>query len=86
MFLSGKSPEEIAKEREFALSTIMGHLGQGVKSGKLKLEQLVAEKDIQEIQSVAGKFDSLKPYFEYFEGKYDYGTLRLVLLLGEDKL
>ena len=86
LFLSGKSPEEIAKEREFTLSTIMGHLGQGVKSGKLKLEQLVAEKDIKEIQSVAGKFDSLKPYFEYFEGKYDYGTLRLVLFLGEEEL
>lgn len=79
LFLAGKSPQEIADEREFALSTIMGHLAAGVKSGQLRLEQLVAESDIQEIQAVSGKFDSLKPYFEYFEGKYDFGTLRMVL-------
>lgn len=81
LFLAGKNPQEIADEREFALSTIMGHLAFGVKSGTLKLEQLVAEKDIKEIQSISGRFDSLKPYFEHFEGKYDYGTLRMVLNL-----
>jgi hypothetical protein len=85
LFLAGKSPQEIATEREFALSTIMGHLAFGVKAGTLKLEQLVAEKDILEIQAVAGKYDSLKPYFEYFGGKYDYGTLRMVLFPGEEK-
>jgi len=81
MFLAGKNPEEIAAEREFALSTIMGHLAHGVKAGILNLEQLVAEKDIKEIKSVTGKYDSLKPYFEYFEGKYSYETLRMVLNL-----
>lgn len=81
LFLAGKSPQEIAAEREFALSTIMSHLAFGVKSGVLKLEQLVAEHDIREIQTVSGKYDSLKPYFEHFEGKYDYGTLRMVLNL-----
>jgi ATP-dependent exoDNAse (exonuclease V) alpha subunit len=86
MFLEGKKPNEIAEEREFALSTIMGHLGSGVKSGTLKLEQLVAETDIREIQSIAGKYDSLKPYFEYFEGKYDYGILRMVLNLESKKI
>ncbi len=79
MFLDGKSPAEIAAEREFALSTIMGHLSAGVKSGKLKLEQLVSDEAIREIQQLAGKYDALKPYYEHFEGKYDYGTLRLVL-------
>jgi energy-coupling factor transporter ATP-binding protein EcfA2 len=81
LFLEGKNPQEIATEREFALSTIMGHLAFGVKSGVLKLEQLVAEQDILEIQAAAGKYDSLKPYFEHFGGKYDYGTLRMVLNL-----
>jgi hypothetical protein len=83
LFLAGKSPQEIAAEREFALSTIMGHLAFGVKSGVLKLDQLVAEEDIHQIQKAAGKYDSLKPYFDYFEGKYDYGTLRLVLFSGK---
>lgn len=81
MFLAGKTPQEIAKERGFVLGTIMGHLAFGVKSGVLKLEQLVAEQDIREIQSVSGMYDSLRPYFDHFEGKYDFGTLRLVLNL-----
>ncbi|MFN3997876.1 helix-turn-helix domain-containing protein [Algoriphagus sp.] len=81
MFLAGKNPKEIAAEREFAVSTIIGHLAHGVRAGVLKLEQLVAENDIKEIKSVAGKYDSLKPYFEYFEGKYTYETLRMVLNL-----
>ncbi len=79
LFLAGKTPQEIAEERGFVLGTIMGHLASGVKSGVLKLEQLVAEHDIRAIQSASGKFDSLKPYYDYFEGKYDYGTLRMVL-------
>jgi hypothetical protein len=83
LFLEGKNPQEIANEREFALSTIMGHLAFGIKIGLLKLDQLVAEGDIKEIQSVAGKYDSLKPYFEHFGGKYDYGILRMVLFSGE---
>ncbi|GAA0880654.1 helix-turn-helix domain-containing protein [Algoriphagus jejuensis] len=85
LFLSGKSPQEIATEREFALSTIMGHLGSGVKAGMLKLEQLVSDQAIREIQPMAGKFDSLKLYYEHFNGKYDYGTLRLILFSGEEK-
>lgn len=85
MFLDGKSPQEIADEREFALSTIMGHLGFGVKAGKLKVEQLVSDEAIKEIQPMAGKFDSLKPYFEHFGGKYDYGTLKLVLFSGREE-
>lgn len=79
MFLAGKSPKEIAEERGFVIGTIMGHLAAGVASGVLKIEQLVSENDIREIRAIAGKFDTLKPYFEYFEGKYDYGTLRMVL-------
>jgi hypothetical protein len=84
LFLAGKSPQEIADEREFAFSTIMGHLAHGVKSGVLTIDQLVAEEDIREIQSTAGMYDSLKPYFEHFNGKYDYGTLRLVLFSGKE--
>jgi hypothetical protein len=84
LFLAGKSPQEIASEREFALSTIMGHLGAGVKTGKLRLEQLVSDEAVREIQPMAGKFDSLKPIYEHFNGKYDYGTLRLVLFSGKE--
>jgi GTPase SAR1 family protein len=84
LFLAGKSPQEIATEREVALSTVMGHLGVGVKAGRLKLEQLVSDDAVREIQPLIGKFDSLKPAYEHFGGKYDYGTLRLVLYSGDE--
>lgn len=79
LFLEGKSPTEIAQDRGFAESTIMGHLAHGVKLGKIELEALVEPKIISEILQVEEKLSSLKAYFEHFEGKYDYGTLRLVL-------
>lgn len=85
MFLEGKSPPEIAREREFTLSTIMVHLGAGVQSGLLKLEQLVSEEAVREISRQAGKYEGLKSYYEHFDGKYDYGTLRLVLFSGAQK-
>lgn len=82
LFLEGKTPEEIALERGYAVSTIMGHLAHGVKLGQISLEKLVEEEVIRDIRNVEEKLDSLKSYFEHFEGKYDYGTLRLVLYTG----
>lgn len=79
LFLEGKTPAEIAQERGYVESTIMGHLAHGVKLGKIELEALVDSKTISEIIHVEEKLSSLKEYFEHFEGKYDYGTLRLVL-------
>lgn len=79
LFLEGKTPAEIAQERGFVESTIMGHLAHGVKLGKIELEALVDPKMISQILHVEEKLGSLKEYFEYFDGKYDYGTLRLVL-------
>jgi DNA-binding NarL/FixJ family response regulator len=85
LFLEGKTPEQIAEERGYAVSTIMGHLAHGVKLGIIPLEDLVAEESIREIRHVEEKLESLKAYFEHFEGKYDYGTLRMVLYEGKEE-
>jgi len=79
LFLAGKSREEIATERGYTLGTIMTHLSHGVKTGQIQVEALVDQEAIWEIQGVTEKPGSLKAYFEHFEGKYDYDTLRLVL-------
>jgi len=79
LFLAGKSREEIAAERGYTLGTIMTHLSHGVKTGQIQVEALVDQEAIWEIQGVTEKPGSLKAYFEHFEGKYDYDTLRLVL-------
>lgn len=85
LFLEGKTPEQIAEERGYTVSTIMGHLAHGVKLGQLQLEDLIDSKTIQEIRHVEEKLDSLKAYFEHFGGKYDFGTLRLVLYSGSEE-
>jgi len=79
LFLAGKSREEIAAERGCTLGTIMTHLSHGVKMGQIQVEALVDQEAIWEIQGLTEKPGSLKAYFEHFEGKYDYDTLRLVL-------
>ena len=79
LFLAGKSREEIATERGYTLGTIMTHLSHGVKTGQIQVEALVDQEAIWEIQGLTEKPGSLKAYFEHFEGKYDYDTLRLVL-------
>jgi DNA-binding NarL/FixJ family response regulator len=79
LFLAGKSREEIAAERGYTLGTIMTHLSHGVKTGQIQVEALVDQEAIWEIQGLTEKPGSLKAYFEHFEGKYDYDTLRLVL-------
>jgi ATP-dependent exoDNAse (exonuclease V) alpha subunit len=79
LFLEGKTPEEIASDRGLTPGTILNHLTHGVKTGKIRVEALVSQEAIWEIQGVAEKPGSLKAYFEHFEGKYDYDTLRLVL-------
>lgn len=83
LFLAGKSREEIAAERGYTLGTIMTHLSHGVKTGQIQVESLVDQEAIWEIQGVAKKPGSLKAYFEHFDGKYDYDTLRLVLYSGK---
>jgi DNA-binding NarL/FixJ family response regulator len=83
LFLEGKSPEEIASDRGLTPGTILNHLTHGVKTGKVQVEALVPQEAIWEIQGVTEKLSSLKAYFEHFEGKYDYDTLRLVLYAKE---
>jgi hypothetical protein len=79
LFLEGKTQEEIASDRGLTPGTILNHLTHGVKTGKIQVEAFVSQEAIWEIQGVAENLGSLKAYFEHFEGKYDYDTLRLVL-------
>ncbi len=79
LFLEGKTAEEIATERGYTLGTIMSHLGHGVKVGQIRVEALVDQEIIWEIQGLTEKPNSLKGYYDHFEGKYDFDVLRLVL-------
>ncbi|MFA7243289.1 MAG: DNA helicase RecQ [Sulfuricellaceae bacterium] len=86
LFQQGLSPQEIAERRGFKESTIYGHCAEAIAQGWLTPEAVLpltrAETATiaQAIQpQIAGGEIKLKPVFEAFEGKYDYGILRCVL-------
>jgi tRNA uridine 5-carbamoylmethylation protein Kti12 len=49
MWQEGKSVEQIAKERGFAISTIEGHLAYFVETGDIPVEKMVSEENIEKI-------------------------------------
>nr|WP_226968275.1 helix-turn-helix domain-containing protein [Zhongshania antarctica] len=82
MLKQGKDPEAIAGERSLAITTIYGHLCQGIASGELNIGDVVtlSDAELKEIQfafehSEDGK---IKPVYELLDGEYDYNILKCV--------
>jgi ATP-dependent DNA helicase RecQ len=81
----GLSPETIAERRGLKITTIYTHLSRAIEEGELELGEVVTLSD-DEIGAIQYAFDqlasdspqALKPVFEAFQGKYDYGLLRCV--------
>ena len=81
MFQSGKTINEIAKERELTINTIESHLAQYIKLGELDIKQFLRPE----------KLDKITSYFKTAESKsfgeaksklgdeVSYGELRMVL-------
>ncbi len=57
MFNSGLQPDQIAKERGLAASTIMGHLAQGVKTGKLSADKIIPAEHVRAIRHAFSQFE-----------------------------
>mgnify|MGYP002700660460 CR=1 FL=1 len=79
---AGKDPGTVAGGRSHDLTTIYGHLCQGIASGELNIGDVVTLSDAQlkEIQfafehSEDGK---IKPVYELLDGEYDYNILKCV--------
>ncbi len=83
LFKEGLSIEAIAERRELTPSTVMSHIALSYEKGEdLDIHALLPENDLQVIlQSLKYLPDPcpLKTIFEYFNGKYDYGQIRLAL-------
>ncbi len=60
MFKSGKTIEEIAKERNLSVTTIEGHLARFIATGELKLEAVVAPAKVKQVMAVLAKLEG--PY------------------------
>ena len=81
LFLSGKTIDEIAKERGFVRSTIEGHLIHWISQGRLAVEKVIEKEKIKEIAAFyKGKDDRSSTLAkEHFGEKYSYGEIRMVL-------
>jgi ATP-dependent DNA helicase RecQ len=81
----GLTPEAIAKHRGLKASTIYTHLSRCIEAGELALSEVASLSDA-EVRTIEDAFTqlpadapfALKPVFDAFFGKYDYGLLRCV--------
>ncbi len=80
----GKTIAEIAEARGLVVSTIEGHLAKGIESGRIKLDLLVNETDVNLINSAIDTLPdgfSSADLYSKLRGKYTYSQLRAVLKL-----
>ncbi|HSV11272.1 MAG TPA: helix-turn-helix domain-containing protein [Hanamia sp.] len=81
LFKEGKSIAEIAKERNFAITTIEGHLASFVATGELNINKMVsAEKQnlIKEAAEIHGS-ESFKTLKENLPEDVSYGEIRMAI-------
>ena len=88
LYNTGMNMEEIATERQLTTGSVANHLVQLSRAGyPIDLASLITPTERQEIEqamAVAGLEEGrLKPLFDHFEGKYDYGKLTLVMGLSQ---
>ncbi len=81
LYQEGKTLEEIAKERDLALTTIETHLAKYVASGELQANNFVNQTKMEHIIEVAKELDTvqLKPIKEYLGKDYSYSEVRFAL-------
>lgn len=61
MFNQGLSIEQIAKERELAASTILGHLAVAVKAGKLTADKVIPAEHVRAIRHALSQLEEHAP-------------------------
>ena len=87
LYKNGLTVEEIAQKRKLGLSTIMSHLAKlYVDGAEIDLDSFISKEEVSQIADAQIKLESpntLKPYFDYFEEKIDYGKIRLALAILE---
>ena len=87
LYKNGLTVAEIAQKRKLGLSTIMSHLAKlYVDGADIDLDSFISKEEVSQIAEAQIKLESpnaLKPYFDYFEEKIDYGKIRLALAILE---
>jgi ATP-dependent DNA helicase RecQ len=85
LFRSGLSLEAIAERRDLKLSTLYTHFERCIEQGEVSVEDVLSldHDTIRTIEFAIERLTedaplTLKPIYEHFEGRYDYGLLRCV--------
>ena len=80
MFKQGKTIEEIAKERTYAVTTIEGHLSTFIESGEIDILELISPEKLEYISAYYKKTGSvsLSEAINALGNKATYGELRMV--------
>ncbi|WP_239985760.1 MULTISPECIES: DNA helicase RecQ [Arenibacter] len=87
LYKEGKSIEEIAQLRKLKPTTIFSHLAKLYSDGKdVAIYEFVDKETIGLVAQAKKELkdpEALKPYYEYFEEKLEYSTIRLALSVIE---
>ena len=83
LFRIGMDAEAIARQRGLTVDTIHSHLATAITRGQVELNDAVGlvQAEVNAISDALLAQDGgkrLKPVYELFEGRYDYGVLRCV--------
>ncbi len=85
LYLSGMTVEEIAKERALGYETICTHLAMAFKTGLLTdYSPFLSKFDLEKIRKAFIALQepaALKILFDYLEGEFGYGILRIALAI-----
>lgn len=81
LYQQGKTVSEIAKDRNFTVQTIEGHLAHFIEKGIVNVEELVSREKIVSIESIAKELPggSLSQLKEKLGPSITFGEIRLVL-------
>ncbi|MFZ5819723.1 MAG: RecQ family ATP-dependent DNA helicase, partial [Chloroflexota bacterium] len=87
LFADGLKPEQIARERGFAVTTIYGHLAQLIAANKLKVEQVVPDDVRVKIEKAIQKVGStqyLSPIKAILPDEIDFNVIKCVVAAQAD--
>ncbi|MDP2685809.1 MAG: helix-turn-helix domain-containing protein [Aequorivita sp.] len=80
LFKGGMSVFQIAKERNFTVSTIEGHLSTFLETGEIKITDLMPEAKYNELKNIMETipYEGFSDLKSKIDEKFSYGDLRLV--------
>ena len=85
LYKKGMSVDEISDERSLNPVTIFSHIAKLYAGGKdIDLYDFVTKEEVEQVKLAKkelGSPDMLKPYYEYFEDKVGYTTIRMALAI-----